>query len=230
MEIITEQIRIKKKIISLRVVKTSDYKTYVELNTVLEHLLMIPKAEHKNILQYISKSYFKSFMIKGDKVKFIDLLALCQIVPRLDNYDAYNWVATRTMGNPRKYAIHLLSDAMTSLSSKIANHSIDGNRIAEANQAQQDLLHYIENNDLSDKELLASSKELKTLRVKRRKLKNEYKRTSLAKSFFEKHNISASNVTEFANTLNGLHNVEVKKIYNERATKVEHEEWKSPTA
>lgn len=225
----TEQIRIKKKVIYLRVVKTDDYRTFVELETTLEHLLMIPKAEHKEMIKYLSKAYFKTFEIKGQKVRFIDMLALCQVVTKLDNYDAYNWVATRVMGNPRKYSIHMLSDAMTSLSSKIANHAIDGNRIAEANQAQQDLLHYIENNDLSDKDLLATSKELKTLRVKRRKLKNDYKRVSLAKSFFEKHNISAANVTEFANTLNGLYNVEVKKIYNERATKTEHEAWKSST-
>lgn len=227
MEILTEQIKIKKKIIQLRVVKTEDYRTFVEVETVLEHLLGIPSKEHKEILKYISKTYLRNVEIGGTKVKFIDQLALCQVVTKVDNYEAYNWLATRVMGNPRKYHIHLFVDSMTALSSKIANLSIDGNRISESNQAQQDLLHYIENHDLTDEEHMEASKKLKALRMKRRKLKNEYKRVALAKNFFDKHNIVASNVSELSSTLNGLTNVEKKKIYNERGTNTEHDEWKN---
>ena len=227
MEVLTEQIKLKKKIIQLRMIKTEDYRTFVEVETVLEHLFGLPKKEHKDILKYVSKSYLRNVEVGGVKVKFIDLLALCQVVTKVDNYEAYNWLATRAMGNPRKYHIHLFVDSMTALSSKIANLSIDGNRISESNQAQQDLLHYIENNDLTDEEHMEASKKLKALRMKRRKLKNEYKRVALAKNFFDKHNIVASNVSELNNTLNGLNNVERKKIYNERATNIEHDEWKN---
>lgn len=227
MEILTEQIKIKKKIIQLRMVKTSDYRTFVEAGTVLEHILEIPKEDHKEILKYLSRAYFKTIEIGEERIKFVDLLALCPVVTKVENYEAYNWLATRVMGNPRKYHIHLFVDSMTALSSKIANLSIDSNRIAESNQAQQDLLHYIENNDLTDEEHIEASKKLKALRMKRRKLKNEYKRVALAKNFFDKHNIVASNVSELSNTLNGLTNVEKKKIYNERGTNTEHEEWKT---
>ena len=227
MELLTEQIKIKKRLIQLRLFKTEDYRTFFEVETVLEHLFGIPKKEHKEALKYISKVYLRKVEVDGVKVQFIDLYALSQIVTKVDNYDAYNWLATRSMGNPRKYHIHLLVDSMTALSSKIANLPIDGTRISESNQAQQDLLHYIENNDLTDEEHMECSKKLKALRMKRRKLKNEYKRISLAKNFFDKHNIVASNVTELNNTLNGLNNVEKKKIYNERATQVQHDEWKN---
>ena len=227
MEITTEQVRLKKKIIQLRFFKTTDYRTFVEAETVFEHLLGLPLPERKEALSYVSKTYLRRVEIDGVKVLFIDLLALSQLVTRVDNYEAYFWIATRLMGNPRKYHLHFLADSMLALSSKIANLSIDSNRIAEANQAQQDLLHHIENNDLTDQEHMEASKKLKALRMKRRKLKNEYKRVSLAKSFFDKHQITASHVTELNNTLNGLSNIEKKKIYNERAVKVEHDEWKN---
>ena len=67
--------------------------------------------------------------------------------------------------------------------------------------------------------------------MKRRQLKNEYQRISLAKNFFDKHHIQPSDVSTLSNTLNGLNHVSTKKIYIERATGVEHDEWKNiPTS
>lgn len=227
MEIRNESFLIKKTRYTLRFGSTDDGREWVELFNFLMHIVKVERKHIGDFLKIVPKPYVKNVMIGEDKIKFVDVNALPIIISVVDNYEAYSWVHSITFGDKDKYSINLFCDLSSSLHQKTKNIALVQRDLKDAEEAQQDMLHKAENENLTHKDKISFYDNLQDLRIKRRIIKNEFQYTRIFKSFFEKHDIKLSDLQNLANSINGVANLSTKKIYNKRAIKAEHDKFKT---
>lgn len=212
---------------ALRMGKTEDGRHWVCIKDFMVGFLRVEEKDINAQIKHIPKPYIKVVEQKGEKLKFIDRMALGMIVSQFNNcYEAYKFAAARSIGKFDKYFIELFCESGNNIINKVNNIALYKRDYADANQVQQDILHTIENaTNLTKQEKSEIYDDLRILRNKRRTLKNSYKLLEILKVFFDKHNIRSSDIQDLYNKINGLNNLSAKKIYNKRGYKAEHEKF-----
>lgn len=113
--------------------------------------------------------------------RYITLMALAPILAKKGDKKLQGWIFSQTMGiaPPKKDTTEVIYDGLVAIST-ITNHAQQVfDEIHKYDLKQSDLLHSLENNELSEKEMAKVAKEIKFLREKRRYLKNKQKLINL---------------------------------------------------
>lgn len=210
----------------LKTAKSKDGRQYVELNKCLFIFFGVDNAQVKSYIEHIPSSYFKSVMINEEKIKFIDRMALGMILNHKHNFDFYKWVVGRHIATFENYSLELFCNASEKILDNVNDMEKILKTISRYDDLQLDLLHSVENTTKNMEEKILFYDELELLRYERRQYKNKLAFDELMKNFFEEHGVDRHNLEELMKAISKLHFVFEKKIYNERGTKVAHQEIK----
>lgn len=207
-------------------IKMNDFRNFYDLDEVLNIISDQDDKEYKRLRKLIPKPYIKTFEVNGQKRKFIDRLAFSYLVKEVDDYDFCKYFESSEVQMLKDYPIETLCLILNKLIPKSGTVNQLSDKIKSIDSVQQDILHKMENENLSDKDMLELAYELKMLREHRRLNKNEYAILSTLKRFFDFHKVKQGDVTKFINEIN-KHKFNLgNKIYNKRANEEITEEWK----
>lgn len=223
MEFYVEQIKQKKTVITLPMMKCDDGRHFIELESFMVGIAKVDVKDISKHIKHIPKTYLKT-VDKGNnkKVKYIDRLAIGMVASQFDNYELFKFTVSRTNNKLDKYFPMLFVESVNFINNRLNHIGILRNELGNAEKARNDMLHGNENlKDLTQKEKADFYDDLNQLQCERRKTKIQLDCLTTFKNFFDSHNIKSSELTDLYNSINGLMNLASKKIYNKRANTTE---------
>lgn len=225
-----EVVNLKNRHFSLKTATTKDGRQFVDINACIMNFFNVEDYEVKTYLKDIPQSYFKYLTINDEKIRFMDRLALGIVLNYNHNFELFKWVIDRNVSEVSNYGIELFCNVSEKILSDIGDMEKISKSISKYDDLQQDMLHDAEKNHKTSEEKIMFYDELEELRKSRRQYKNQLAFLKHMKNYFDEHNISEKNLEELLRSVSKLHYIFEKKVYNQRATSVAHQEIKEVMA
>ena len=160
----------------------------------------------------ISERYLKTMQINNQEVTLIDKNILLSFANDIGDHTFIKAVIDLTVTNKNIfYKISSFVDSVNTMSDLVKNYIETGNsKLLVFEKMETDALHYMENNELSDEELLKEAKHIKNIRLKRREFKNIFVLSGKAKGIICENGSHSEALRDIANKLDLL----AKDLYN----------------
>jgi len=140
------------------------------------------------------KPEISEYIIKVGSKRYITLMGLSPILVKYGDKKLQGQIISQTLrlSLPKKDPVEVIYEGLIGISNitNVAQQVFD--EVHKCDLKQSDLLHSLENNDLTEKEMANIAKEIKFLRKKRRDLKNKQKMLNLQTSELKNLGIKSS--------------------------------------
>lgn len=160
------------------------------------------------------------FIIKQGTKNYVSLMGLGLIMKSKDDKDLLESITHQALCLPKikRDPVDALFEGIIGMSNVNNLFKQLGERVKQANNDQSDMLHYLENNELSESEMIEFASNLQILRHKRRDLKNKFllldeQITELKNMGFKGASEAGKSVSNLLETKRKLDNAKKHHIY-----------------
>ena len=170
------------------------------------------QTDKPNSIVILADDTSETLMINNQEVTLIDKNILLSFANDIGDHTFIKAVIDLTVTNKNIfYKISSFVDSVNTMSDLVKNYIETGNsKLLVFEKMETDALHYMENNELSDEELLKEAKHIKNIRLKRREFKNIFVLSGKAKGIICENGSHSEALRDIANKLDLL----AKDLYN----------------
>ncbi|MGL5190749.1 MAG: hypothetical protein ACRC7S_13985 [Cetobacterium sp.] len=196
--------------------KGTDFIDIYEIVNILIENYPDNKKIYNETISIIPSRYIEVIYSEGKEIILVDKCFLQNIARNFGDYCFSKWIERSGVNIINLHKVDVFSELLLSVVSKFDNIFKIKERIETLDNIQMDILHDIENENITEDEAFILYKKLKYLRKERRVVKNEFNKMQIIKNEFNKNYINKSvstNILEKIKTINISNN---NKIYNYR--------------